>query len=128
MLRDRRDVVRTALDRVRGHLQMTVRIAVEESDTRRKERQKSGRAYLQARLSQASPQLPARARSALAGVERWVVDERRTGRVAGMVTVYQLVRREDVQKYKTALERADVAGMRVTGPWPAFAFVPDLWA
>jgi hypothetical protein len=128
MLCDRREIIRIALDRVRGHVQMTVRIAIEESKTSRPVSSPgSGRAYLQARLQQASPQVPPRARIVLEAVAPLVADERRSASAAGMVTVYQLVSRAKVQEYTAELERARIAGMRVTGPWPAFAFVPDLW-
>ncbi|MBA2258236.1 MAG: GvpL/GvpF family gas vesicle protein [Acidobacteria bacterium] len=139
ILHDRADVVLTALDRVRGHVQMTVRIAVEGSqpaggeETARSPALQgcsptgSGRAYLQERFRQAVPDTPPRARVPLNAVKKWVADERRTARGTGMITLYHLVRRADVQKYKDALGHADVPGMRVSGPWPAFAFAPDLW-
>ena len=126
MIRNRRAVVLDALDHVRGHVQMTVRIAVEESKAVTPS--ESGRAYLEARQRRASPPVPPRARTALETVAPWVADERRTGSVARLLTVYQLVRREHVSKYTASIAAAAVKGMRVTGPWPPFAFVPDLWA
>lgn len=139
ILHDRAEVVLAALDRVRGHVQMTVRIAVDgslpaggEETTRSPALQGcsptgSGRAYLQERFRQAIPDIPPRACVPLNAVKKWVADERRPARGTGMITLYQLVRRADVQQYKDALAHADVAGMRVSGPWPAFAFAPDLW-
>ena len=132
MIRDRRDVIRAALDRVRGRVQMTVRIVIDDAcrpaltPSQPLRRARPGRAYLEARLRRASPPVPPRTRKALKAVARWVVEERRTRTVERLVTVYHLVRREDVSTYEAALAEAGVEGMRVTGPWPPFAFVPEL--
>jgi hypothetical protein len=129
IVRERMNAFRDALERVRGNVQMTVRIAISRSPARKDSPpQASGRAYLQRRLAMASTALPMRARVLLASVSALVVDERRKASDAGMVAIYHLVRRNDVRKYTDTLARGRVKGMRVTGPWPAFAFVPDLWS
>jgi hypothetical protein len=126
IVRGRMEMFRTALERVRGRAQMTLRISVKKRPKPSAGRAESGRAYLQQRLSQASVAVPPRARVALDHLSRFVLEERRTTN-DGEATVYQLVERADAQKYLKAFERVRVPGMRVTGPWPPFAFVPDLW-
>lgn len=142
IVRQRAETFREALELVRGNAQMTVRIPLKKSSPIRTARRgpakrspalqgcppaaASGRAYLEQRLKDASPALPARVEAWLEAVRRFVLDERRKLSDAGMVTVYQLVGRGDVDEYKKRLVRAP--GMLVTGPWPPFAFVPELWS
>lgn len=138
IVRQRAETFREALELVRGNAQMTVRIPLKKSSPHRAAKRspalqgcppsaESGRAYLEQRLKDASPRaFPARIDASLEAVRRFVLDERRKESDAGMVTVYQLVRRGDVDAYKKRLVR--VPGMLVTGPWPPFAFVPELWS
>ena len=129
IVRQRAETFREALELVRGNAQMTVRIVVKKSPSTRaaKRRPESGRAYLEQRLKDASPPaLPARIDASLEGVRPFVLDERRKASDVGMLTLYQLVRRGDVSEYRKRLVR--VPGMMVTGPWPPFAFVPELWS
>ena len=144
IVRQRAETFREALELVRGNAQMTVRIAkrspaLPPSQTLRRTRRSlggggqgcppaaaSGRAYLEQRLKAVSRAFPARIDASLEAVRRFVLDERRKVSDAGMVTVYQLVRRGDVDGYKKRLVR--VPDMLVTGPWPPFAFVPELWS
>jgi hypothetical protein len=49
------------------------------------------------------------------------------------VTLHHLVRRGDAARYVAAVE-ASLGGLKVpphvviSGPWPPFAFAPDLWS
>jgi hypothetical protein len=57
-------------------------------------------------------------------VRRWVRAERVEAR-AGVATIYHLVPRTAVPRYRDAVERAAAAAglrLQVTGPWPAYAF------
>lgn len=126
IVRQRPEAFRAALDLVRGNAQMTIRVAVKAPAGVRGGTPESGRAYLEQRLKRASPVLPAHVNASLDAVRPFVLDERRKSSDAGMVTVYQLVGRGDVVKYKKRFE--GVHGIQVTGPWPPFAFVPELWS
>ncbi len=126
IVRRRAEAFRAALDLVRGNAQMTIRVAVKAPAGMRGGAPESGKAYLQQRFKRASPVLPARVNASLGAVRPFVLDERRTFSDAGMVTVYQLVGRGDVDEYKKRFE--GVPGIQVTGPWPPFAFVPELWS
>jgi len=128
IVRQRADTFREALELVRGNAQMTVRIARRSPALQGcLPAAESGRAYLEQRLKDASPPaLPARIDASLEAVRPFVLDERRKASDVGMLTVYQLVRRGDVSEYRKRLVR--VPGMMVTGPWPPFAFVPELWS
>jgi len=129
----RRDVIRKALDLVRGREQMTVRIMggaplpiAAAADV-----PLTGTAYLNARRAQSSG-------AALPGVEavqRAVKDLAAADRVQpgpALVTIYHLIASGSSDSYRARL--ADVAAeltpllLRVTGPWPPFAFVPELIA
>jgi hypothetical protein len=129
----RRDVIRKALDLVRGRVQMTVRImgaaeaaapAAAPADV-----PLTGTAYLNSRRAQASG-------AALPGVDvvqRAVKDLAAADRIQpgpAFVTIYHLIASGSSDGYRGRL--ADVAFeltplvIRVTGPWPPFAFVPEL--
>jgi hypothetical protein len=125
----RRDAIQQALDFVRGRVQMTIRIrggparvavAPQTLDAR------TGTAYLHARLAAARPPMPAAALSASALVRHLVVDERFDSR-GEATTIYHLIDRGSVRQYQQLL--AGVAPTAdISGPWPPFAFTPDLWS
>ena len=122
--------VAAALRRVRGCVQMTVRVhapAAREPDVAASS---PGTAYLAARSERGETlrSITARMHRAASGV---LVDERvDEGRGELLGTVYHLVRSKDVERYRNRLEAAArslaPARLYVTGPWPVFAFVPDL--
>jgi hypothetical protein len=135
----RRGVILESLDLVRGRVQMTARLFDSRPDNAGTEvaaappRATSGTGYLQQRWHAAA----LRARpdgildftAALAGIA--VAERFEAGRGALATTVYHLIDRGGVGKYNRALERirSRLVPRRLTisGPWPPFAFVPDLF-
>jgi hypothetical protein len=130
----RRDVIAEALDLVRGRVQMTVRVFEAEGQPALMPAGSAatGTAYLEGRRRVAA----ARARPLVEAIEAAVASivvaartEPGQGRAAA--TIYHLVDRADLGKYKRALAAAGAppaAGtLTVSGPWPPFGFVPDLW-
>ena len=126
ILSSRRAALAPALARVRGRVQMTVRLVGDgphrppPSDTR----PPSGVDYLRARSREAAvPEFdPLRAT-----VRRWVRAEH-VDRRGGVATVYHLIPRSSVDAYRAAVQRAGAAGglhLIVSGPWPPYAFAAD---
>lgn len=120
-----------ALARVRGRQQMTVRV-FGAPDTARPvdDRTSTGTAFLESRRFRAH-YIPAEAATirtligALATAERVEAGER------GLrVTVFHLVARQAVEAYRRQAEALHPAlaphEVTVTGPWPPFAFSPEL--
>lgn len=129
----RHDVIAEALALVRGRVQMTVRLFEAEDSPAPAARPAaaSGTSYLEERRNAAAGRALPRA-DAVAATVKDIVFASRTeagrGRVA--VTIYHLVDRAQIAKYKRALSRLETSSdtrMTVTGPWPPFGFVPDLW-
>jgi hypothetical protein len=118
--------IESAITLVRGKVQMTLRMTVPSAASRPAAAAASGRQYLELRRRQASPRVPPRLEAILAKVSQYVVQERRESTTAGSITVYHLVERTDLDRYRALL--ADVARIRVSGPWPPFAFVPEIWS
>jgi hypothetical protein len=130
ILNMRRDAIQQALDIVRGRVQMTIRIRGDSARVAAAPQTHdalSGTAYLQARLTAARPPMPPAALAASAAVRHLVVDQRSDSRGDGAAAIYHLIDRGSVREY-----RALVAGVAptaaVSGPWPPFAFTPDLWS
>lgn len=124
------DVIRDALDRVRGRVQMTVRLYSASAPPPALPHVSSGTAYLAAR-SERERALRRDAARIRRAVSRFVGEQRLDsgkGDVRG--TLYHLIRAEHVDRYRTAVEAfaPSLAPVRLTvsGPWPAFAFVPEL--
>jgi hypothetical protein len=131
----RRDTIQRALDLVRGREQMTVRImggtqpppppaAADTPPT-------TGTAYLNERRARAS----GRGLPGVDAVQRAVKDLVAADRVEPgpvFATVYHLIASGGSARYRARL--AEIASavaplvLRVSGPWPPFAFVPDLIA
>jgi hypothetical protein len=134
ILRARQKTLTSQLARVRGRMQMTVRIITEGAGGGGQRAGGRGQGEGK-RVVSGSDYLASRARehsaSALPGfaplnraVARWVRDERveRRGTVA---TVYHLIPRAAAGRYAAAIEAAAAAeGVRllVSGPWPPHAF------
>lgn len=119
--------VRAALDAVRDRVQMTLRIV----GTRRQPRAvttSTGREYLEQRRRAVSIQLSRSAASLLASLRPVVALERREAGVGNLLaTVYHLVDAADAPRYTRIVTRARTRGAILTGPWPPFAFTPQLW-
>jgi hypothetical protein len=89
----------------------------------------SGTAYLQRR--RALHTVPAEAAALMAALQTFVVDVRvQPGRAGIRASVYHLVERRAAAEYRAAAAGAIPAlapwRATVTGPWPAFAFAPEL--
>lgn len=118
-----------ALQHVHHHVQITVRVL---GDRPRRYAAPviagmSGRQYLErARRAAIPPTTPA-AERLLEAVRPLVTSERRE-RGAGrlLATIYHLVDMRHVDRYLTMAGRP-IQGVIVSGPWPPFAFSPQLW-
>jgi gas vesicle protein GvpL/GvpF len=127
VIRPSDEVLMNALAHVRGRQQLTVRLIGPPMQA--VERPASGTDYLARRL--AAQAFPAEALPVRDAVSRFIVDERvQPGRGGIRLTVFHLVERTDVAAYIEATQDASekIAPWRVslTGPWPPFAFAPEL--
>ncbi len=131
----RRGAIAEALALVAGCEQMTVRIFA-AADERRARRgaapATSGTAYLQQRAE--ADRLSHSLVGPLSAAARPFVRAERSSRGERGVaaTLYHLIARGDSKAYRDRLEtlREDypAPGFIVSGPWPPFAFAPELWA
>jgi hypothetical protein len=130
----RRDVIQQALDLVHGRVQMTIRVrggapATVRPDVAGTVAATSGTAYLEARRAAAVQTLPLGAASMTAPVRQLVAAERsESGQGRSVASIYHLIDRRHVNQYRAALSSVESSAVTVTGPWPPFAFAPDLWA
>jgi hypothetical protein len=118
-----------ALARVHHHVQMTVRILGErpKSAGGAARANMSGREYLERARLAATPPTTGEAERLLARLSSLVASERRehgAGRL--LATIYHLVHVRHVDRYKKVVGAPD-PGVIVSGPWPPFAFSPQLW-
>jgi hypothetical protein len=125
------DILVSALDHVRGCRQMTVRLIGRASASHADSgRVSTGTAYL-ARRRAAAHEVPREAAPLIAAVASMVRDQRiQAGRGEIRATIFHLVGKPDVDRYRAAANAA-VRGLHpwnalVTGPWPPFAFAPEL--
>ena len=118
-----------ALDRVRDHAQMTVRILGKRAPRASVQlpAPASGTEYLQRARRAADPPTTAAGQRVLAAVRPFIAAERREPGAGGLLaTVYHLVDVHKIDRYAKAAGR-HVPGVIVSGPWPPFAFSPQLW-
>jgi hypothetical protein len=133
LLAVRHAAIKDALDLVRGRVQMTIRIRNQASvepvaGARQSGAAATGTAYLEARRAAAVQSLPAEAAAATRAVRHLVAAERHDGTRPPAWSVYHLIERGRVCDYRAALSHAaDTGSATVSGPWPPFAFSPDLW-
>lgn len=125
----RREAIRAALDLVRGREQMTVRVMGQASRAVPDPLPSSGTAYLEQRRAAASGRaLPGVEAIRRAAGDLAVADRVQEGPAA--VTVYHLIAAGTSEGYRARLAAAapNLAPLvvRVSGPWPPFAFVPEL--
>jgi hypothetical protein len=135
----RRTTIVEALALVRGRVQMTVRLLSSDTPIERPvsvaREAATGTEYLQSRREALAPTpLP----PALGFVDEAVcsfvrAERREAGRGRVVATMYHLVDAAEVERYKAAIASMDATvppelTLTVTGPWPPFAFAPDLWA
>jgi hypothetical protein len=129
----RRNVIAEALDLVHGRVQMTIRIRETTPSAGRADRSGSGTAttgtaYLEARRAAAVHTVPPGAASMIAAVGRLVAAERsENGQGPSVASIYHLIDRRHVDEYRAALSGVPSSIITVSGPWPPFAFAPDLW-
>jgi hypothetical protein len=119
----------SALEDVRERVQMTVRVF--GSPRRRRPSTvaaSTGREYLERKQREmASPELSHRVRPYLRRLHPFVVRERTVnGTGSILATAYHLVDVGAVAAYVDAAARVGPLQIMLTGPWPPFAFTPDL--
>lgn len=119
--------IRAALEQVRDRVQMTVRVLGTARPPAGAARPASGRDYLERARRMLNPPLPSRAERLVSAVQPYVVSERREPGAGRLIaTLYHLVDSAQVKHYTAAAGRRD-PGLIVSGPWPPFAFSPQLW-
>jgi len=129
----RRSAIAEALDLVHGRVQMTIRIRETAPSAGRADRSGSGTAttgtaYLEARRAAAVHTVPPGVASMTAAVGHLVAAERsESGQGQSVRSIYHLIERRHVDEYRAALSRVASSIITVSGPWPPFAFAPDLW-
>ena len=129
----RRDLIERALDLVRGRVQMTARLRGQEvsdacPDVSPTVAAATGTAYLEARRSAAARPLTPMAMSVAAAVRHLAVSEKVDSEAARTsIAMYHLIDKGRVNDYKDALASLQSSALTVTGPWPPFAFAPELW-
>jgi hypothetical protein len=126
VVRRQQPAIEEALALVRGRVQMTLRTVVEAPPRTAAASAASGRQYLELRRREASPRVSCRLEAVLAKASRYVIEERREKTPAGAVVVYHLVERTEIDAYRRTLTGA--ARFTISGPWPPFAFVPEIWS
>lgn len=118
--------IAAALAHVRDRVQMTVRV-LGGTPAPASPRVSSGREYLERARRAATLPVPEPAQQFLSALQPCIVQERRQpGAGELLATVYHLVEAEQVPRYVKAAA-APGPGIMVSGPWPPFAFSPQLW-
>jgi hypothetical protein len=132
----RQDVLQQALRDVHGKVQMTVRVFGRPKRLPAASAAASGAEYLRARAAQHAPTLPKLAHAIVEAVRPFVSAEViDAGRGNVLVTINHLIDRKVASRYLSIVKPIDqkptAHGPRstvhvVSGPWPPFAFAPDL--
>ena len=122
-------VLRQALQNVKGRQQMTIRLIGAPTIEQPPVAGRSGAAYLQQR--RAAQSIPGELDPVRAAVAHFVAEERvAPGRAGVRATLFHLVERDAVTTYREAVLRATETmpsgSVTLTGPWPPFAFAPEL--
>jgi len=131
LVSERHDDIQAALRLVRNCEQMTVRVFGRSTQEVTPEAASSGTAYLVARQMRAH-HVPPEVEVIHRKLGRLIKDERVAQGERGLrAIVYHLVARRAVAKYQrraaTLPSLLAPYAVTVTGPWPAFAFVPELF-
>jgi hypothetical protein len=135
VVRTRRKALRRGLTRVRGRVQMTTRIFGSRivKGVPLESRPSSGTDYLLQRKTARDPSGPV-LKTLRAAAARYSIDEHvEKGRTPGAAVLFHLIQRDDAVRYRRDVLRAAAAfdrrvAVSVTGPWPPYAFVTDLWS
>lgn len=122
------EALSAALDNVRGRRQMTLRLigSPTASDTFAV---RSGAEYLQQR--RAAYSIPGELDPLRSAVRQLVAEERvAPGRAGVRITLFHLVETEAIAEYQQAVEHSSrdmtPGSVTLSGPWPPFAFAPEL--
>jgi hypothetical protein len=131
LLLERQAELVEALGFVKDRSQMTVRVFGSPDRARPVASRSSGTAFLESARARAH-HLPPDVQAVRDVVGRWVAAERVEPGERGLrVTVFHLVARQDVDAYQQAASaltaRLEPHRVAVTGPWPPFAFAPELF-
>jgi hypothetical protein len=133
VVRLRQGVLLDALERVRDHAQMTIRVFGSPAGHASIPRT-SGTDYLRGRAAASRVTLAPDVKAVLAGVRHLVSAERlESGSGSVKATIDHLVRKRSIARYRRMVEtalgdRRKAGDVTLTGPWPPFAFAPDIWA
>jgi Gas vesicle synthesis protein GvpL/GvpF len=125
--------LRKALRKVRGRAQMTLRIVASPAvvaPAPSVDKPTSGTAYLAYRMAALSGTRPPAAAALARGIGTLVHDERIETTDSGRTSIFHLIDSADVREYRAAINGVRLPeGERVsvTGPFPPFAFAPELW-
>ena len=129
----RRIALQRGFDLVRGREQMTVRIFGSERAEPVSGPLRTGSEYLRRRRLGARALVPAGGQRIRRAVKGMVEQERLDpGRGHVLVTLHHLVARGLADEYRSRVRLAFAGPPRreqvvVSGPWPPFAFTPDVW-
>ena len=121
--------IRAALDQVRDHVQMTVRVVGPRPRIRTAPSTSgiSGRQYLErARRAAAVPTTADGERFLKADRPHIALERREPGAGQLLATIYHLVSAPELTRYRKAAGTPP-SGVILSGPWPPFAFAPRLW-
>ena len=130
LLNARGETIQRALDEVSDRVQMTVRVrdgVSQLAESPPAPAPASGTAYLERRRADVRGPMSEAAQAASAAVHHLVVRERFERNADRPGVIYHLVHRNDVTEYRKLLTSLPASTTTVTGPWPPFAFAPDLW-
>jgi hypothetical protein len=121
--------LQAALRLVQGRQQMTLRLAASSSGPPATHESRSGTSYLEGRRTarMLPPELLGTVRATVSDLVH--AERIRPGRGALPAAVFHLIRKGDAVRYRRRIdEEPSLAGTRpqVTGPFPPFAFTPEL--
>jgi Gas vesicle synthesis protein GvpL/GvpF len=129
----RKEALNAALDLVSGCAQMTIRLPLVATPRPRHSAQTAGglprtpgARYLRSKATQAAPQRSVILRS-VPGLSDLVKAER-TDTTAGRTTIYHLIEAGSSTRYQAFVSGLGIlhSGVRTTGPFPPYAFVPGI--
>ena len=125
LLHRQRRRFRTLLDRVRGHVELAVRVALPESHANAPA---TGAAYLRT-LAASERERTAAAQRVLAPLDRLATASSHRRDAAAVLRASYLVRPEEVERFAAALGRLQDAypelTVSCTGPWAPYSFVAE---
>jgi hypothetical protein len=133
LIRSRRAVLRKALKTVSGCEQMTLRaLNREKLPTETGESARTGADYLRRRAAAARVRLPPSVTAIRRALDPLVKQERiDRGPGDRFISINHLIARGTATRYRSIVRALDKAAagsaLTISGPWPPFAFTPDIW-